>query len=309
MKTRSFTAGLCWVVLLGIGCCGLNAVPGLIAPAFAEIGGDGTISGTFFVNNSPFMASQGYPGARQAAVAPQAGTGICEQGIALASLGQQLPPGLLGAIAVVESGRLDPRSGAMKPWPWTIDANGTGYVYDSAQSAIAAANGFEAAGITSLDVGCLQVNLAQHPDPFATLAQAFDPVANARFAAAFLTSLDQKFGNWPQAVAAYHSQTPALGEPYAAKVYAAWQGAGVPGTAPVALAAFAGQSVLPGRSAGSITRSMASPVTAAMPPVFDMSALTPPMAMLGRGRTLDNRGLASYRAAPVAIAFRMVPQG
>jgi hypothetical protein len=48
---------------------------------------------------------------------------------------------------------------------------------------------FEAAGITSLDVGCLQVNLAQHPDAFSTLAAAFDPVANADYGAAFLTSL------------------------------------------------------------------------------------------------------------------------
>jgi soluble lytic murein transglycosylase-like protein len=97
----------------------------------------------------------------------------------------------------VESGRLDPGTGSMKAWPWTIDANGTGTMYDSAQSAIQAASAFEAAGITSLDISCLQVNLAQHPDAFQSLAQAFDPAANADYAAGFLTSLEQKFGNWP----------------------------------------------------------------------------------------------------------------
>jgi hypothetical protein len=298
MHIRFPRVKLLWVVTgfgLGLGL-------GSAAPAFADVGAaagatsgaaSGAISGGFFAANAlpPELPE---PGALAAGPAPRAGNGVCEKAVAAASAGHQLPPGLLSAIATVESGRLDPRTATLKPWPWTIDANGAGSMYDSAATAIQAAAAFEAAGINSLDIGCLQVNLAQHPDAFQSLAQAFDPMANADYAAAFLSSLEQKFGNWPQAVAAYHSQTPALGEPYAAKVYAAWQAA--PGGAPVALAAFADQ----GNAA----------MPSAIPPAVDISSLAPPMAILMQpGRTLSNRGLASYRASPVAIATNIAPSG
>ncbi len=310
MKSRLSSAGLLRIV-----------VPAMIAWSFCFGYGDlpataaangGTIAGTFFADTLPLALAPG-PGAGPGpssvipgGAAASAGMDDCEKAVANASAGQQLPPGLLGAIAVVESGRVDPQTGNLKPWPWTIDANGTGYVYSSQQAAIAAASQFQAAGITSLDVGCLQVNLAQHPDAFSTLAEAFNPVANADYAAAFLTSLEQKFGNWPQAVAAYHSQTPGLGQPYAAKVYATWQGASPSPEAGATLAAVAGRGVTPGQWGS------------AMPPAFDLTALMPPMARLMRpfnapgnapGNTLSNRGLASYRAAPVTMARRLVPQG
>jgi hypothetical protein len=262
--------------------CGV--VPASASPAIAT----GAIFGGFFTDAPP-LPEIALPGRLQAVTG--VGPGLCETAIANASAGHQLPPGLLGAIAVVESGRLDPRTGETKPWPWTIDANGTGYAYDSEGSAIQAAAAFEAAGITSLDIGCLQVNLAQHPEAFQTLAEAFDPVANADYAAGFLTSLNQKFGNWPQAVAAYHSQTPALGAPYATKVYAAWQG---PGAAPpLAMAAVANSGP-----------ALPTPVQ----PAFAMSTMAPPMPQMRLGRTtrgMTSRDLASYRASPVMIATRL----
>jgi hypothetical protein len=48
----------------------------------------------------------------------------------------------------------------------------------------------------------------------------------------------------------------------------------------------------------------------AMPPAFDLTSLKAPMAKLMQPvKALDNRSLASYRAAPIAIASRLVPQG
>ena len=44
-------------------------------------------------------------------------------------------------------------------------------------------NSYRAQGARSIDVGCMQVNLLHHADAFASLEQAFDPVANARYAA------------------------------------------------------------------------------------------------------------------------------
>jgi hypothetical protein len=75
-----------------------------------------------------------------------------------------------------------------------------------------------------IDVGCLQVNLHYHPQAFASLEEAFDPPANARYAAQFLTRLHQGTRNWEQAAARYHSSTPELGDAYRLKVLAAWPG-------------------------------------------------------------------------------------
>ena len=222
------------------------------------------------------------------------GQDLCGPAVSGASAAHGLPEGLLNAIATVESGRTNPQTGAVTPWPWTIDANGIGYMYPTEQAAVQAAAGFQAAGIASLDIGCLQVNLAQHPDAFGSLAQAFDPAANASYAASFLTGLEQKFRNWPQAVAAYHSQTPALGGPYKTRVYAQWQGA----NAATVLAA-----AMPAR--GQILPAPALPATS-----FQMSSLPPPMRMMMRPLNgMTGRSLASYRASPVAIAGSPVPQG
>ena len=65
-----------------------------------------------------------------------------------------------------------------------------------------------------------------HPDAFMTLDQAFDPVANADYAAHFLVSLHDRLGSWDAAVAAYHSADPARGEPYRQLVFARWLGSG-----------------------------------------------------------------------------------
>lgn len=264
------------------------------ASAFADRGGgnalveNGGIAGGFF--SSAPMAQAAMP-------LPAGGPDLCGPAIAGASASHDLPPGLLNAIAVVESGRLNPRTGDLKPWPWTIDANGAGYAYATEQAAEQAAAGFEAAGMTSLDIGCLQVNLAQHPDSFQNLAQAFDPAANADYAAGFLTRLKQKLGDWAQAVAAYHSQTPALGGPYAARVYAQWGAA-----PPIALAA----SGLPENGQGAaLLPPAALPQTA-----FAMSSLIPPTQVLTRPNSgMTGRSLASYRASPVALASSVAPQG
>ncbi len=151
----------------------------------------------------------------------------CEQAGAAAEEAARLPPGLLLAIGRVESGRFDPPIGRVAPWPWAIDLAGTPLFFSSSTEAEAAARLLRDSGV-SVDVGCFQISLLYHPDAFASLAQAFDPVANARYAARFLTELYARTGSWAASVALYHSATPALGVPYAARVLAAWQAAAVP---------------------------------------------------------------------------------
>ncbi|MCX7379534.1 MAG: lytic transglycosylase domain-containing protein [Alphaproteobacteria bacterium] len=153
---------------------------------------------------------------------------ICDEAGAQAEAAFQIPTGLLRAIGRVESGRRDPATGAFAPWPFTINANGQGRFFDDAASATAAVRSLQAAGTSSIDVGCFQVNLMHHPLAFVRLEDGFDPATNAAYAATFLAALRQRLGNWEGAVAAYHSATPERGEAYRARVFAAWNPAGAP---------------------------------------------------------------------------------
>ena len=51
-------------------------------------------------------------------------------------------------------------------------------------------------GVNNIDVGCFQINLQHHPSAFTDLNQAFDPTANAQYAARFLTGLRSRLGSW-----------------------------------------------------------------------------------------------------------------
>jgi hypothetical protein len=146
----------------------------------------------------------------------------CTVAIAMAERSGDIPAGLLAAIGRVESGRPDPISGAVLPWPWTIDIGGASHFFATRAEAVAATRELQVRGVASVDVGCMQVNLAYHPDAFATLEEAFDPLTNALYAARFLRVLFRQTGDWPAAVAAYHSQTRAIGAAYQGKVLAVW---------------------------------------------------------------------------------------
>jgi hypothetical protein len=135
-----------------------------------------------------------------------------------------IPAGLLAAIGTVESGRLDQASGRILPWPWAIDAAGASQFPHSLPAAVTALSGLERQGTQLIDVGCFQVDLTYHPDAFASLAEGFDPVANARYAARFLAGLHQRFGSWQLAVMNYHSAWPDSGAAYARRVLALWHG-------------------------------------------------------------------------------------
>jgi hypothetical protein len=162
---------------------------------------------------------------------------LCDTAIVGAERATRLPLRLLGAIAEVESGRLDD-AGNVRPWPWTINAEGRGQFFASKQQAIDAVRALQAQGTRSIDVGCMQVNLMYHPNAFASLDEAFDPTANALYAARFLNTLYGISGSWVQATAAYHSQTPAIGADYRQRVMARWQHPGPGLGAPVTQTAY-----------------------------------------------------------------------
>jgi len=154
------------------------------------------------------------PGTSGLAGSPASDGAACAAAVRFAERKASLPPLLLGAISMAESGRTEPQTRRFGAWPWTINVAGKDFFFDTKREAIAAVVQSQAAGVRSIDVGCMQVNLMHHPNAFPSLDQAFDPWINADYAADFLGRLRALTGDWASATAAYHSMTPELGAEY-----------------------------------------------------------------------------------------------
>ncbi len=226
---------------------------------------------------------------------------LCRSAVAAAERAAGIPAHLLAAINRVESGRRDPVTGAIHPWPWTVNTGGEGNFYDTKVQAIAAVRALQARGVQSIDVGCGQINLMHHPNAFPNLEVAFDPVANASYAARFLRELFVQTGDWTRAAALYHSATPELGAEYRQRVLAVLpeeQRFGCfGGMTPLAVAWAATLTTAPRGFAG-IPRGQ---LPAAIPSA-QMIAL-PGVA----GWAITARGLANYRVRPSGFAVRSMP--
>lgn len=151
---------------------------------------------------------------------------LCEQAARQAAAETGVPPDLLLAIALAESGRA--RDGRLRPWPWTANLEGRGHWFDTRAELVAFAEGAVAVGRTSVDIGCFQINWRWHGQHFARPGDLSDPLTGARHAAAYLLRLRGEFGGWEGAAGAYHSREPARAARYAARV------AELRGTAPTA---------------------------------------------------------------------------
>lgn len=164
---------------------------------------------------APFMASASadplIEGARQ-----------CTQYFPVEEKKNSIPTHLLAAIATTESGRWHEKLGMAVPWPWTVNVEGKGYYFANKAEAIANTQKFMAQGHQSIDVGCMQVNLKQHPKAFADLNQAFDPSRNVAYSAKFLHDNYATLGDWIKATAAYHSRTPMHGQRYLVEIERSW---------------------------------------------------------------------------------------
>ncbi|MGC8477625.1 MAG: transglycosylase SLT domain-containing protein [Acetobacteraceae bacterium] len=266
----------------------------LLPPSVARASLDGEILSRPPVGpvpSGPFWDAPALPDPHPAPLADAAPALACRAAIAAAERALGIPPGLLQAIGLVESGRQIAGQAGPLPWPWSVDFNGSGRFFASKAAAIAAVRTARAGGMRSIDVGCLQVNLMHHPHAFTSLAQAFDPAANAAWAAGFLRRLFAQTHDWTEAAAAYHSQTPALAGPYRARVMQAWAGLGGPHTAPgPQLAAIAPMTPF----------APVMPMTLAPPPArggYRILRAAPPGGVAPPGR-----GLAAYRARPIPLA-------
>lgn len=134
---------------------------------------------------------------------------LCDGAARAASALTGVPLAVLQAIALAETGRALPGAGGvLRPWPWTVNQAGDGHWFDSQAQALDFATTARDQGISNFDLGCFQLNHRWHADAFPSLQAMFDPQQNALYAARFLQSLYQKYGDWSQAAGAYHSNTP-----------------------------------------------------------------------------------------------------
>lgn len=140
---------------------------------------------------------------------------ICDQAAVRISQESGVPLDVLRSISLTETGRR--KDGAFRPWPWTVNMEGAGKWFDTRDEAQAYVDRHFARGARSFDVGCFQINYRWHGRAFSSVEEMFDPLANARYAARFLTELYDEFGDWSRAAGAYHSRTPALARKYAAR--------------------------------------------------------------------------------------------
>ncbi len=134
-----------------------------------------------------------------------------------------IPKHLLLAISATESGRWNDKMGMVLPWPWTINADGKGYYFETKHEAVTAARRLMEGGANNLDVGCMQISLKHHPKAFLSLSDAFDPAKNVEYAAGFLKSNYEGAKSWTGAVGDYHSKTPARGDKYFGMVKRNWK--------------------------------------------------------------------------------------
>ncbi len=133
-----------------------------------------------------------------------------------------IPKHLLLAIANTESGRYNHGLKRVLPWPWTLNIEGAGSYHGNMHDAITAVNRAKQRGQSSIDVGCMQVNLKHHPHAFTSVQDALTPAVNIDYAAKFLRSNFDELKSWPKAIAAYHSRS-AKGAQYFAMVQKRWR--------------------------------------------------------------------------------------
>ena len=136
----------------------------------------------------------------------------------------QIKQHMLTTISNVETGRWNAEKKQKYAWPWTVNAQGKGTFFKSKAEAVREVKRLQAQGVKSIDVGCMQINLAYHPDAFASVEDAFDPQKNAEYGAKFLKSLyENNSKDWIKAAMAYHSSIPTKALKYKKKIVSTYE--------------------------------------------------------------------------------------
>lgn len=136
-----------------------------------------------------------------AAASPHAKSDFtCPQLIANAEARRQIPHGLLMAIAITESG-LDGT-----PNPFAMNIAGRSYHASGTREMASIIASNQKRGITSIDVGCMQINLKYHAENFRSYTELLDSATNVEYGASYLIKLAAEQGSWREGVMDYHNK-------------------------------------------------------------------------------------------------------
>ena len=138
----------------------------------------------------------------------------CELYIRQAEKQYGIPPYLLHAISLTESGR------GGRPNPYAMNVGGRAYSAAGYNDMVRVSNANW--GVQNVDVGCMQISLKHHAYRFKDWRTLLNPQYNVEYAAYYLTSLRRELGSWTAAVGAYHSRTPWRGANYVCLVTRKW---------------------------------------------------------------------------------------
>ena len=134
-----------------------------------------------------------------------------------------LPPALLYAVALTESGQSSLSRGEFRPWPWALNIDGKGQYFSSRQSAWQALQTALAETDASVDIGLMQVSWRYHQSSLGSSWQALDPYHNMRVAAALLRDCLIEHRTWIESAGCYHAPNdPARANRYGRRVQERW---------------------------------------------------------------------------------------
>lgn len=128
-----------------------------------------------------------------------ASASICERYIASAAARYDIPPAILYAVGLTETGR----KGSL--YPYALNIEGKSVFPRSAADALIEFNRARDDGKKLIDLGCMQINHHYHGDQFRNPREMLDPAKNVDYAARFLKRLRGEHQTWSMAVARYHA--------------------------------------------------------------------------------------------------------
>ncbi len=120
-----------------------------------------------------------------------------------------IPDGILGAIAMVESGQK----------PWAVNSNGRSKICRNKGIALQYIKQLRAKGYRNINIACMQINYLHHRSSI-NIENMLDPYQNVMYAAKYLIKLKNRYGNWSEAIKYYHSPDPYHHNKYYSKVIA-----------------------------------------------------------------------------------------
>jgi len=124
----------------------------------------------------------------------------------------QIPSGLLQAIAKVESGY----------HPYAVNVAGRPVIAKNIIQATAVIEEALSSGIQNIDIGLMQINYRWHGEKFQSYTEMLNPKTNIKYAGALLAGLYRQHGSWHKAIRYYHSANSVHHRKYSRKITIEW---------------------------------------------------------------------------------------